>query len=83
MPPIRQAREVSERCWLLNCKQPKRLLSSRLMECPHRWGYGHSIDDLESFEFAADLFFGLAKPLLQTAEQLIFLALGERQVVLR
>jgi hypothetical protein len=29
MPPIRQAREVSEPCWLLNCKQPKRLLSSR------------------------------------------------------
>jgi hypothetical protein len=61
----------------------KALAFLKIQGVPASWGYGHSIDNLEPFEFAADLFFGLAKPLLQTAEQLIFLALGERQVVLR
>ena len=37
--------------------------------------------DLEVFDFVPNLFFGFAKALLQSAEQLIFLALGERQVI--
>ena len=37
----------------------------------------------EIFYFAPNLFLRLAKTLLQAAEQLIFLALGEGQVVVR
>ena len=37
----------------------------------------------EIFYLAPNLFLCLAKTLLQTAEQLVFLALGEGQVVVR
>ena len=58
--------------------QGARLKRSARLTC----GQGGS-DDLELFDFAANLFLALAKSLLQTAEQLIFLALGKRQVVVR
>ena len=37
--------------------------------------------DLKLFDFASDVFFAHAKPLLQSPEQFIFLALGEGQIV--